>query len=177
MRIAFEALYLFLICWLLAKVEIHIEGPHGWAEKLPTWKTHPGSWIARILGKPVTGYHVFFNASLLSLFHLPLMFVPFSWEIEAKILSLFFLTTVLWDFQWFAWNPAWGIRRFFNETIWWFPKKLMGFPREYFFGLSASFLAIALLWPQGVNWWMALSFTAVGFSTASALIAEANLKR
>ena len=30
-----EALYLFAACWLLAQVEIQIEGPHGWAERLP----------------------------------------------------------------------------------------------------------------------------------------------
>ena len=29
--------YFFLIAFFLAHLEIQIEGPHGWAEKLPTW--------------------------------------------------------------------------------------------------------------------------------------------
>ena len=31
-------LYFFAIAFVLAQLEIQIEGPHGWAEKLPTWR-------------------------------------------------------------------------------------------------------------------------------------------
>ena len=30
--------YFFFIAFILAHLEIQIEGPHGWAEKLPTWR-------------------------------------------------------------------------------------------------------------------------------------------
>ena len=30
--------YFFLIALILAHLEIQIEGPHGWAQKLPTWR-------------------------------------------------------------------------------------------------------------------------------------------
>ena len=56
MSIAIGA-YFFLIAFILAHLEIQIEGPHGWAEKLPTWRwDSPG--VRRWFGKPVTGYHL-----------------------------------------------------------------------------------------------------------------------
>jgi hypothetical protein len=44
---------LLLLAWVLAmavifaKVEIHIEGPHGWAAKLPTWRIED-HWLLRL---------------------------------------------------------------------------------------------------------------------------------
>ena len=49
--------YFFLIALVLAHLEIQIEGPHGWAEKLPTWRWDSRR-IRRWFGKPVTGYHL-----------------------------------------------------------------------------------------------------------------------
>ena len=31
-------LFVFVAALIFAKLEIEIEGPHGWAEKLPTWR-------------------------------------------------------------------------------------------------------------------------------------------
>lgn len=47
----------FLIPLVLAHLEIQIEGSHGWAEKLPTWRWDSRA-VRRWFGKPVTGYHL-----------------------------------------------------------------------------------------------------------------------
>ena len=48
---------LFLIAFVLAHLEIQIEGPHRWAEKLPTCRWDSPR-VRRWLGKPVTGNHL-----------------------------------------------------------------------------------------------------------------------
>ncbi len=57
------AFYLFGLCILLAYLEVQIEGPHGWAERLPTWRPQSHAWYARLytrlMGqKQLTGYHI-----------------------------------------------------------------------------------------------------------------------
>ena len=148
-----EGLFLFLACWLLAKLEIHIEGEHGWAEKLPTWRVASPLVLRLTNGKPLTGYHVYMNAFLLCMLHLPLLFVEPSRPVEGRILSFYFLMTVFWDFQWFVWNPAWGVRRFFRERVWWEPVRLAGVPVEYYLGCGASLAACAALAPGELAAW------------------------
>lgn len=64
--------FLFLTSWLFALVEIHIEGPHGWATSLPTWRVQ--NRITRIFygGKPLTGYHLYVQLFVLLMSHAPL---------------------------------------------------------------------------------------------------------
>ena len=170
-----QALYLFALCWLLAQVEIQIEGARGWAEGLPTWRWDHPFLLKLTNGKPVTGYHFYLTLFLIGMFHLPLAFTGYSNAVEARILSLYLLTTVTWDFQWFLWNPAWGLKRFLTERIWWFPSKLLGFPREYYLGVAGSALATFLLDPQALGQWLRL---ALWLATASVLsAAAAQLKR
>jgi len=133
--------YFFVIALILAHLEIQIEGPHGWAEKLPTWRWDtPG--IRRWVGKPVTGYHVCLVTCLLLLLHVP-QFYGASWEREADLLSMFFFLTVTWDFLWFACNRHYGVGRFRKGQIWWFPAWTFGVPRPYFISTVLS-LAAAL---------------------------------
>src|SRR5262249_44107828 len=121
--------YFFVIALVLAHLEIQIEGPHGWAEKLPTWRWDtPG--VRRWVGKPVTGYHVCLVTCLLLLLHVP-QFYGASWEREADLLSMFFFLTVTWDFLWFACNRHYGVGRFRKGQIWWFPAWTFGVPRPY----------------------------------------------
>jgi hypothetical protein len=123
-------------------------------------------------GKPVTGYHVYLISFLLCVMHLPLLFTGFSRAVEARILSLYFLMSVVWDFQWFLWNPAWGLKRFRSERIWWFPRKVLGFPAEYYTGTAASLAATALLWPAGLSRWLGL-FTSAAASSVLCAAARA----
>jgi len=128
--------YFFVIALVLAHLEIQIEGPHGWAEKLPTWRWDtPG--VRRWVGKPVTGYHVCLVTCLLLLLHVP-QFYGASWEREADLLSMFFFLTVTWDFLWFACNRHYGVGRFRKGQIWWFPAWTFGVPRPYFISTVLS---------------------------------------
>jgi len=40
-----KVVYFYIIAIFLAILEIQIEGKHGWAEKLPTWRPRPGSFF------------------------------------------------------------------------------------------------------------------------------------
>ncbi len=163
-----EGAALFAVAWLLARLEIEIEGAHGWAQNLPTWRFSPPWWLELTNGKPMTGYHLYLSLFLLAVLHLPLLYVPFARPVEARILASYFLLTVFWDFQWFVWNPAWGTRRFFSERVWWFPARLHGFPLEYYLGVGASALTVAALWREGLARWAAMAATLGAFSLASA---------
>ncbi len=132
-----RGLYYFLLALVLALLEIQIEGPHGWAVKLPTWRWQSAR-VLRWVGKPVTGYHVCMISFILLSLHLPLVYTGWSWARHAEILSFFFLISVFWDFQWFLLNPHFGWARFRPGIVWWFPRWWGGFPADYSLGLAAS---------------------------------------
>jgi hypothetical protein len=115
---------LFGLALLFAAVEIEIEGAHGWAARLPTWRRTSGR-AARIFaivmnGRPLTGYHLF-------MLPLPLVFLhvtyvdgrDWSWEDEARTLATYLAFAIAWDYLWFVLNPAWGFRRFRRGAVWW----------------------------------------------------------
>jgi hypothetical protein len=141
-----QGVYFFAIAFSLAMLEIQIEGPHGWAAKLPTWRWEP-SFMKRA-GRPVTGYHLWLTVFMLLLLHLPQGYLGFSWEREAELLSLFLLLAVVWDFLWFAFNPHFGLARFNREHVWWFRNWVWRVPADYLLGLvgsAAAFLVTSLL--------------------------------
>jgi hypothetical protein len=148
-------LLLYAYALLFALVEIEIEGPHGWAEKLPTWyRVTP--WYARLMafllsGKPATGYHVTMLPIPLVSFHLGLAFgLPWSWALEARLVSAYLIFNVIWDFLWFVLNPHFGWRRFHKGGVWWHDRRWLGpFPIDYWNGLALSFAIAALPWLLG----------------------------
>jgi hypothetical protein len=126
--------YIPILAWLsvgavtLAALEVQIEGPHGWAAALPTWRFGP-PWLRAILnGKVLTGYHTFLWATLLVFFHLPLIIVGWSLALEATMLSAFATFAVLWDALWFFLNPS----RLPRAQIWWFQRWIGPFPTDYY---------------------------------------------
>src|SRR5262245_17896801 len=152
-------LYFFAIAFVLAQLEIQIEGAHGWAARLPTWRWQtPG--VLRWAGKPITGYHVFLMTFILLFIHMPLVYQGFSVEREAELLSLFFMLAVFWDFLWFVCNPHFGLARFRADQVWWFRSWTLGLPSCYFSGLALS-LAIygcagflgGPAWPERLARW------------------------
>jgi hypothetical protein len=167
-----EGLALFALCWLLAKVEIEIEGPDGWAVTLPTWRWEPEWFLNLSNGKAVTGYHLWLTLFLIGIFHLPLVYAGFSRELWAKCLSSYLLITSVWDLQWFAWNPAWGLRRFRAEPIPWFRRKLFGFPVDYYGSVAASAAATWLIWSPGLHAWLVRTAAVLAASAVSVLAAE-----
>jgi hypothetical protein len=132
-------LYFFAIALVLALLEVQIEGAHGWAEKLPTWRWQTPA-VLRWAGKPITGYHVFLLLFILLFVHLPMMYVGFSLERETEVLALFALLAVFWDFLWFVCNPHFGLARFRAGQVWWFKSWMLGLPAAYFVGMGLSFL-------------------------------------
>jgi hypothetical protein len=159
--------YIFAIAFVLAQLEIQIEGPHGWAEKLPTWRWDtPG--VRRWAGKPITGYHVYLMTFILLFMHLPVVYLGFSWEREAELLSLFCLLSVFWDFLWFVCNPHFGLARFRAGDAWWFPSWFLGLPTPYTAGLlaSAAVYAAAGVLPGSISW----SERALRWGTAAAAL-------
>ena len=140
--------YIFFMAIVLAILEIQIEGEHGWAKNLPTWRPSIHSWYARAYGKlmggkDLTGYHVTMFFFVLLIFHLPFIFgLPWSFVLWVKVLSYYFLFLIVWDFLWFVLNPHFPLRQFRKEHIWWHKKWMLGLPIDYFSGLIVSFLIL-----------------------------------
>jgi hypothetical protein len=131
------ALGLAVSATLLALLEIQIEGPHGWAASLPTWRWD-NRWVRRIWGRPLTGYHLFLDLFILALLHLPfaLTLAEWSWAREFTVLSFLLLFFAGEDFLWFALNPAFGLRKFTKEHVWWHASSWWWImPRDYWLAL------------------------------------------
>jgi hypothetical protein len=137
-----------VLLWLwafgLACIEIEIEGGHGWAERLPTWYLKRGR-VGRVYGfvmghRPLTGYHVFAFTIPLVILHLPFGFgLDWSWSAELAQLAIFFALAVIWDYIWFVNNPAYTVRRFRRENVWWFQVPwVWRFPLDYYVGIATS---------------------------------------
>lgn len=126
--------FLIITSILFALVEIQIEGSEGWAAKLPTWKIE-NKWTRKFYGaRPLTGYHLYVQLFLFFLIHIPfgLNIVPFNFMIELRLLSFMILFWVLEDFLWFVINPAFGLKKFKPEFIWWHAPNWYKFmPRDY----------------------------------------------
>ena len=128
--------YLFVLAFFLALLEVQIEGRHGWAKKLPTWRPHAGKWYARLYakimgGKELTGYHAAIFGFVLALLHFPFFSgAQWSWEGELWVLSLFFLFDIVWDFLWFIVNPHYGLNRFEASYVVWHKKWIGPLPLD-----------------------------------------------
>ena len=120
----FDILKLFLFglvaTFALAKLEIHIEGKHGWARKLPTWRVK-NEFTRFLYGKtPFTGYHMWLNIFLIIVSQFPFVIgVPWSISLELKILAMLLLGAVMEDFWWIVLNPSYGLKKFTKKHIHW----------------------------------------------------------
>lgn len=148
------ALFYFILATLVAMLEIEVEGKYGWAEKLPTWcRTH--GLAAKIYGvfmsgRPLTGYHAIMFVLVPIFFHLPFASgMEWTFEGELTTLAMYFAWCPVWDFLWFVLNPAYGVRKFRKENIWWHNKvKWIGrVPLDYIIGWV---LSVLLAWWAGV---------------------------
>ena len=136
-------IFVIVTAFLFAKVEIAVEGAHGWAENLPTWRLPREHWISRLCfaNKPATGYHVWMFLFLFFYAHIIYLFSAFAWSSELKIISFFILFMTVEDFLWFVLNPAYGLKKFRANDIWWHRNNWWGIaPRDYFFSIPAGIL-------------------------------------
>jgi hypothetical protein len=126
--------FLVALAFAFARVEIEIEGPHGWAANLPTWRIS-NRWTKIFYGnRPLTGYHFWLQVFVFLMAHLPfaLFFVPWSWAGELQVVGFVIVFFIVEDFLWFVLNPAYGIRRFRKQHIWWHsPTWWWIMPRDY----------------------------------------------
>jgi hypothetical protein len=145
------AAYLILAAFTFAKVEIEIEGPHGWASNLPTWRIQ-NKWTEFFYGhRPLTGYHLWLQLFVMMMAHLPvaLNVWNWSWSLELRLIGFVIIFFITEDFLWFIVNPAYGLSRFRARHIWWHEKTWWWFmPRDYwvFFviGIAAYWAGIRL---------------------------------
>ncbi|HEY0025536.1 hypothetical protein [Longimicrobium sp.] len=117
-----------------AQLEIQIEGTAGWAAALPTWRVE-NRWTRLFFSsRPLTGYHFYVHVFVTLVVHLPfaLGFAAPTWKGEARIVAWLILFWVAEDFLWFVMNPAFGLRKFRREHIWWHaPTWVWIMPRDY----------------------------------------------
>lgn len=157
MDVVFTNIYIFILAVSLAILEIQIEGAHGWAKNLPTWRPKD-KWFVRIYekimsGREFTGYHLTMFIFVLLILHLPYVFgLTLTIEHWLRTISLFFIFIVLWDFLWFVLNPHYPLSRFKKEHILWHKKWLLGAPVDYWASLILSFLII--IPTQDFSWWI-----------------------
>jgi hypothetical protein len=155
-----EGVRVGVICALalwFALIEIEIEGPHGWALRLPTWFRTRGP-AGRIYGalsgrKPLTGYHLFMATLPLVILHLPFGYgADWSFEAEVMVLAVYPVFAIAWDYLWFILNPAYGLRRFRRGEVWWYHGPWIGqLPYEYYAAVAASFALAAVAWALGAG--------------------------
>ncbi|MEZ0286139.1 MAG: hypothetical protein ACAH79_13020 [Thermoleophilia bacterium] len=143
-----------LALWF-ALIEIEIEGPHGWALRLPTWFRTRGP-AGRVYGaisgrKPLTGYHLFMATLPLVILHLPFGYgADWSWAAEIMVLATFMAFAIAWDYLWFILNPAYGLRRFRRGEVWWYAGPWLGrLPYEYYAAVAGSFVVALIAWAAG----------------------------
>ena len=155
MTLAVAAPLLCVFAFLMAAVEIEIEGPYGWAQNLPTPYRVSGplarAFGAALGGKPLTGYNLLIFTATLVAFHLPFAFgTAWTAVAELTVLAAWVAWSALWDFLWFLLNPAYGWRLFLPGSVWWHARWLWRLPLDYWVASGASlllaFLAQALAW-------------------------------
>jgi hypothetical protein len=131
-RLVFYFLIAILTSFIFALLEIQIEGEHGWAAKLPTWRFHPRLFKYIPGGnKPLTGYHLYLWWLLITIPHFSFLFTPWSAGKELFTLSFVVFILRLEDFLWFVLNPSYGIAKFQAKHIPWHTNWWVGLPAPY----------------------------------------------
>lgn len=134
---------------VFALLEIQIEGPDGWARKLPTWRRRP--WFMEILPggkKELTGYHLYLWIFLFVYPRIVFVFTPWSVSKELFLWSYIVFVMLLEDFLWFVLNPYFGMKKFRKEHIPWHADWRMGIPTVYYY---VALLWLLLVW-SGFRW-------------------------
>lgn len=140
-QILVDAAFVFAAATVYALLEIQIEGPYGWAAKLPTWRKSGFPWNVLVgADKELTGFHFYSTVLLVLLFHSPFLFVPWSLAVELRILALFFAVRTLEDFLWFVFNPAFGLSKFNRASIPWHKNWFLGLPVGYWMTMPLALL-------------------------------------
>lgn len=126
-------LYVALLGFFFAQVEIQIEGGAGWAANLPTWKIEK-HWLLDIFwgGRAMTGYHAWVFSFMALIFHLPfVMLRQWTWRLELRAIGSLAVFWIIEDFLWFVMNPAFDMSRFSPADVPWHKHWFLGVPTDY----------------------------------------------
>ena len=139
-------LFILVSSFIFAKLEIQIEGQHGWAEKLPTWKVEHHFLLDVFFGgRPLTGYHVWAFLFVFFFFHMPFFWAD-AWSVRGELQAVggYTLFWIVEDALWFVLNPHYGWRKFTSDHIWWHKRWLLGLPVDYWVlgSLAAALLVL-----------------------------------
>ena len=140
-------LFTLIAAFLFAKLEIEIEGQHGWAEKLPTWRVEQHTLLDWFFGgRPLTGYHVWAFLFVFFVFHLPFFWTRGFWSVrnELHAVAAYTLFWVVEDLLWFVLNPHYGWKKFTRPNVWWHKRWALGLPLDYW--IMGGFVAVV--------WWV-----------------------
>lgn len=138
-------LFVLVLSFFFAKLEIAIEGDAGWATSLPTWRIE-SHWALDWFwgGRAMTGYHAWAFSLVALFFHFPLVFGgTLSWSLEWRALGANMLFWVVEDFLWFVLNPAFGLQRFSKLHVSWHKNWVLGAPVEYWIFMPVG---LVLVW-------------------------------
>ncbi len=134
-------LYILIFGIFLALLEIEIEGEHGWAKNLPTWRKTKNNAPLGFL-RNITGYHLTLNLMILALNHIFFIGLYGYTGIVDELFILWFTAFLIiyWDFLWFILNPHFTIQKFEKEHIPWYTDSrwIMWFPLDYWYGIGIS---------------------------------------
>ncbi len=121
-----------LISFIAARLEIEIEGEHGWAKNLPTVKYR--NWLTRFIWGDAhyTGYHLWFLIFNFVYLHFPFFLkYPWSLSLELQIFAMGCIGFVMEDFFWFVFNPHYGVKKFSRVHIPWHHHWVLFLPALY----------------------------------------------
>jgi hypothetical protein len=138
-------LWVGLLSLFFAQVEIQIEGAHGWASALPTWRVEKHILLDIFWsGRPMTGYHAWIFGFMALVFHLPVFMTGrWHWRLECRMLGSLMIFWIVEDFLWFILNPAFGWSKFNPHAIPWHKHWLAALPLDY---VTFTVVGAALMW-------------------------------
>jgi hypothetical protein len=128
-------IWMIILALFHACQEREIEGKNGWARRLPTFRIN--IFLTKILiGKEITGYHIFMLLMWIIIFHGIFLFTSFTIKTEAIILGLLSYYWVIEDFLFFIVNPHYRLMNFRPGKIKWHRRWVFNFiPVSYAWGL------------------------------------------
>ena len=139
-----DILFLLILAAIHAKLELQIEGKKaGWALRLPCWRID-NKFTQLLLGKEITGYHVWLLIMFFFLFHSPYLFINFTLKHELNILGLFCWYWIAEDWFWFLENSLYGLRNFKKGHIFWHKRWIWFLPVSYLWGMVMGTILLIL---------------------------------
>jgi len=126
--------WMIILAFFHALQEREIEGKAGWARHLPTFRINVFV-IKLLIGKEITGYHIFMLFMFLTIFHGLFISVPLSIKKELIILGLMSYYWIIEDFLFFIVNPHYRFKNFKKGKISWHKRWFVGLPYSYWWGI------------------------------------------